>query len=100
MFDGGIGSGYLFITTEAVGSIPAGARVRIGSAWFDGIAWVYTIVTEDGRTTAEARESQLTYALPATATPTPSFTLTGGSSQRTGNSAPLGEPHSPTGRDA
>ena len=99
-YGGSIGMGYLFMTTEPVGPIPAGARVRIGSAWFDGIAWVYSIVAEDERTTAEARGSQLTYALPATATPTPSFTLTGRSSQHTGNGAPLSGPHTATGRDA
>jgi hypothetical protein len=100
VFGSSIGMGYRLITTQPVGPIPAGTRVGIGSARFNGTEWIYTIVAEDGHATAEARQSQLAYALPATATPTPSFTLTGGSSQRTRNSAPLGEPHSPTGRDA
>jgi hypothetical protein len=67
-----IGTGYLR-TTEQVGAIPAGARVRIGSAWFDGIEWIYEIVAEDGFTTAQARTAQLTYdTLPVyTSTPTP-----------------------------
>jgi hypothetical protein len=99
-FGGSIGMGYMFITIEPVGPIPAGARVRIGSAWFDGITWVYSIVAEDERTTAEARGSQLTYALPATATPTPSFTLTGRSSPRTGDSSLSGGFYAATGRDA
>jgi hypothetical protein len=82
-----IGSGISLRTTEQVGAIPAGTRVRIGSAWFDGMDWYYSVVAEDGFTTAEARTSQLTYdTLPVPAyspTPTPtaacpySATLTG-----------------------
>jgi len=79
LYGSSIGMGYALITTEQVGSIPAGTRVRIGSAWFDGTDWVDNIVTEDGQTTAEARQSQLAYAPPTTATSTPLFfTPTGG----------------------
>jgi hypothetical protein len=70
-FNGQIGSSAWLRTTEQVGAIPVGTRVRIGSAWFDGIEWRYQIVAEDGVTTAEARTSQLTYdTLPVSATPT------------------------------
>jgi hypothetical protein len=76
LYGSSIGMGYALITTEPVGPIPAGAQVRIGSAWFDGTDWVYSIVAEDGQTTADARQWQLTYAPPPA--PTPTFTLTGG----------------------
>lgn len=81
-FGGEIGSSTLLRTTEPVGAIPAGARVRIGSAWFDGLEWHYDIVAEDGVTTAEARTSQLTYDtqpynLTPTATPLTSITIKG-----------------------
>ena len=80
VFGGQIGSGLSLRTTEQVGAIPAGARVRIGSAWFDGIEWHYSIVAEDGITTAEARTSQLTYDTQPgpsyTPTPTPLTSVT------------------------
>jgi hypothetical protein len=73
-----IGSGGYLRTTEQVGAIPAGARVRIGSAWFDGFDWVYQVVAEDGYTTAEVRTYQLAYdTLPVytpTLLPTTSYT--------------------------
>jgi hypothetical protein len=80
-FGAQIGSGSYLRTTEQIGAIPAGARVRIGSAWFDGMEWWYTIVAEDGITSAEARTAQLTYdTLPMssytpTATPLTSVTI-------------------------
>jgi uncharacterized protein YraI len=72
-YDGSIGmSGYNLMTIEQVGAIPAGTRVRIGSAYFTGSEWIYQIATQGEQTTADARESQLTYAPPdvaPTATP-------------------------------
>jgi hypothetical protein len=58
VYDDFIGTGYALRTTERVGSIPAGARVRISAGWFDGFGWMYDIVAEDG-TTAQARTAQL-----------------------------------------
>lgn len=49
------------VTTEDIGDIRAGTRVRIGSGWFQGRDWQYDIVSDDGRT-ATAWQSQLTYA--------------------------------------
>lgn len=64
-YGGSIGmSGYNLMTTEQVGAIPAGTRVRIGSAYFTGTEWMYQISTQDEQTTAEAREAQLAYAPP------------------------------------
>jgi hypothetical protein len=72
-YGGSIGmSGYNLMTTEQVGAIPAGTRVRIGSAYFTGSEWIYQIATQDEQTTADAHESQLAYAPPdvaPTATP-------------------------------
>lgn len=64
--------GYPLITLEQVGSIPAGTRVRIGSAWYDGLEWVYNVTAEGEQLTAEARRSQLAYGPAFTPTPTPS----------------------------
>jgi uncharacterized protein YraI len=82
-YGGSIGTtGYNLMTTEQVGAIPAGTRVRIGSAYFTGSEWIYQIATQDEQITADARESQLAYAPPdvaPTATPvaeTPSPTPT------------------------
>jgi len=66
-----IGMGYVFITNENVGAIPAGARVRISSATQDASDWIYLIVTQDEQTTAEARASQLAWAAGVTPGPTP-----------------------------
>ncbi len=69
-----IGTGsYPLITLEQVGQIPAGTHVRIGSAWFDGLAWVYNIAAEGEQLFADARADQLTYAPGPTPTPTPTF---------------------------
>jgi hypothetical protein len=68
-----IGMGdYPLITLEQVGQIPAGTRVRIGSAWFDGLAWVYNITAAGEQLFGDARSSQLAYAPAFTPTPTPS----------------------------
>jgi hypothetical protein len=75
-FGAQIGSGTWLRTTESVGAIPSGARVRIGSAWFDGIEWYYGIVAEDGITSAEARTSQLTYDTQPVPSYTPTYTFT------------------------
>lgn len=70
-FQGAGGMGYLLMTTEQVGAIPAGARVRLSHSQFNGDAWIYVIVAEDGVTTAEARAYQITYAPDVTPGPTP-----------------------------
>jgi hypothetical protein len=75
-FDGGLWAGYGLVTTTQVGNIPAGARVRIGGAWFDGYGWRYTIVMEDEQTVAEARASQLAYAPGFPLTPTQVWPVT------------------------
>ncbi len=71
VFSGSIGMGYLLVTTQQVGTMPANTRVRISHAWFDSVGWWYYIVAEDETTTAEAREWQLTYAPDVTPGPTP-----------------------------
>lgn len=71
MFGQDIGTGPVMVTTETVGPIPAGSRVSIGHTWFDGSAWWYGIVMQDGYTTAEARAWQLQYATGTPPTPTP-----------------------------
>ncbi len=68
-------NGYTLLTTTQVGSIPANTNVTIGTAHFDGAAWVYQIVTRDGKT-ADARDSQLMWApgiTPGAPTPAPAF---------------------------
>src|SRR5574341_2176418 len=67
--------GYPLITTEQVGSIPPGTRVRISSALFDGQGWLYQIVAIDEQTMADAREHQLAYAADFTPGPTPTLQL-------------------------
>lgn len=71
-----IGSGFAMVTTEQVGAIASGARVRISSAWYTSGEWVYSIVDENG-VSAEARTWQImrtgTIASP---TPTPNITPT------------------------
>jgi hypothetical protein len=79
-FGAQIGSDTWLRTTEPVGAIPAGVRVRIGSAWFDGMEWRYTVVMEDGITSAEAVTAQLAYdtqpnSLTPTITPLTSVTI-------------------------
>lgn len=73
-FESYIGMGYLLITTEQVGNIPAGARVRISHASRDEYGWLYFIVAQDEVTTAEARDNQLTPAPYATPGPSPTPT--------------------------
>jgi hypothetical protein len=65
-------SGYREVTTERVGAIPAHTRVRISEAWLSPTGWVYTIVTSDEKTAAQASDSQLTYAPDVTPGVTPS----------------------------
>lgn len=76
IFGGAIGMGfYAAITNQPVGDIPAGTRVQISSAWFDGIEWIYNITDEAGRDNA-ARESQLDVApdyTPGMSTPTAAY---------------------------
>jgi hypothetical protein len=66
-----IGMGYLMVTTDQIGAIPAGTRVRISHAWHDGYRWMYYIVTQDEHTTADAYEWQIAYAPDVTPGPTP-----------------------------
>jgi hypothetical protein len=61
-FSSDTSSVYRFITTEAVGEIPANTLVRIQETRFENGGWVYVIVTQDERHTADARESQITIA--------------------------------------
>lgn len=68
--------GYVLMTTEQVGSIPAGTRVRAGSLWFDGTYTMYQISAQDG-STAEAREDQLALAPDVTPGPTPTAAFDG-----------------------
>jgi hypothetical protein len=71
-----IGMGYLLMTTEQVGNIPAGARVMISHASRDENGWLYFIMAQDEVTFAEARENQLTLAPHVTPGPTPTATQT------------------------
>ncbi len=75
-FSGYLGMGvYWFITTEQVGSIPANTRVNLSTAYFDGYDWIY-LVTTDGSTFVEVRQTQLAWAPDATpGAPTPSAAL-------------------------
>lgn len=65
--------GYPLVTTEQVGSLQPGTRVRISSALFDGQGWLYQIVAMDERTIADARERQLAYAPDVTPGLTPTI---------------------------
>ncbi len=71
---------FSVFTKQPVGDIPAGALVRISSAWWDGIEWHYDVVDEQGRFAGSVLESQLEFApasLPGgTFTPTPFASLT------------------------
>jgi hypothetical protein len=79
MFQSELGMGTeRVITLEQIGVIPAGTKVRISTATFDGREWVYTIVMDDDRTFADARESQLRWAPNETpGAPTPTAGLQG-----------------------
>ncbi|MFN8375171.1 MAG: hypothetical protein U0694_20135, partial [Anaerolineae bacterium] len=69
------GSGYILITLEQIGEIPAGTRVGIGSMYMQGGVWIYQITTQDGLY-ADAHASQLAYApgvTPGAPTPTALF---------------------------
>ena len=46
-------------TTEQVGAIPTGTRVRISHAWYENSGWIYAIMSEDETTFAEAHEWQI-----------------------------------------
>jgi uncharacterized protein YgiM (DUF1202 family) len=60
-----------FITTERIGGIPVNTRVNLSTAYFDGYDWIY-LITADGSTFVEARQSQLAWAPDATpGAPTP-----------------------------
>lgn len=47
-------------TVTQVGTIPANTMVLVGSAYYNGQEWIYS-VSEDGINYAEARESQLSF---------------------------------------
>ncbi len=70
-------AGYPLLTTEDVGPIPAGSRVRLSASRFDGRSTLYDVVMQDERRAAEARQDQLVLApdvtpgVPATASPAP-----------------------------
>jgi len=70
-----IGMGYLLITTEQVGAIPANTRVRIIQTDSDSSDRLYTIETETDHITVKAHSYQLTYAPDVTpgVTPTSPF---------------------------
>lgn len=66
----------MVMTIAQVGDIPPNTPVQVGSAYYDGQQWHYSI-SADGSTYAEALESQLAFAGAGvvsgfTATPTPS----------------------------
>jgi hypothetical protein len=67
------GFNSLFITREQVGNIPAGTQVQVTGGYYYGLGeWVYSVVTLDNQTGAEARYSQLEPVdMPTTATSTP-----------------------------
>jgi hypothetical protein len=68
--------GYVLVTNEQVGSIAADTEVRISHATFTGTGWIYTVVTRDGSTVADAYEYQLRYApdiTPSAPPPIPLF---------------------------
>jgi uncharacterized protein YgiM (DUF1202 family) len=71
----GGGSGYIYITTRPVGSIPADTQVSISTAYFNGSEYVYQVMTRNGKT-GEARDADLAYApdiTPGASTPSPAF---------------------------
>jgi hypothetical protein len=71
-FSQAIGMGYLLMTTEPVGTIPADARVRIISATVDNNGeWLYSIEAKNDGSTGDARAYQLAYALDVTPRVTP-----------------------------
>ncbi len=71
--------GYIVVTLEQVGTIPAGSDVRVSSAWYNqDRGWTYSIVAEDGITTADALEYQLAFKPgidPYAPTPTSEFLI-------------------------
>jgi hypothetical protein len=62
-------AGFPLATLETIGAIPVNTRVQIGSAYYDGAAWRYQIVSQDGQV-AEARPDQLAYVPGSVPTPT------------------------------
>lgn len=99
VFDSALRSGgYVLITLVPIGNIPPNTHVAIGSAFYDGSQWHYGIVTQDGTASADALDSQLTYApdyVPYAATPAAQFSNYIGMSgynlvttQQVGNIAP------------
>ncbi len=58
--------GFNLILLADAGAIPAGTRVAIGSAYYDGTSWFYGVYTQDGVGSDSVPESQLTYAPAAT----------------------------------
>ncbi len=75
-FDSALRQGDVFLTTTSpISDLPAGTRVKIKSAFFDGTSWSYQIETEDGRL-YQAFEWQLVQTINPSATPIPSPTWT------------------------
>lgn len=70
-------AGYQLMTTEPVSEIPANTRVQITSMRLGIDGWLYTIVAPDGKTFAEATDSQLAYVPGATPGATPMMTYAG-----------------------
>jgi hypothetical protein len=72
VFGGDAAGGYPLLTLTQVGNIPANTRVRISTYQYDSLkGWIYTIMAQDGVTTAEAKENQITYAPGYIPGPTP-----------------------------
>jgi hypothetical protein len=68
--------GYVLLTTEQVGDIPANALVRINTAQYNGSEWLYEVIAKDGQTRGQAHDWQLQYApdfVPGAVTPTAMF---------------------------
>ncbi len=57
-----IGGNYSLVLKVAVGSLPAGTRVRVTSAYQGMDGWVYSVITQNSTNTYEVPESQLDYA--------------------------------------
>lgn len=75
-FDSALRQGNVsLMTTSPIGDLPAGARVKIKSAFFDGTSWTYAVETEDGRL-YQAFEWQLVQTVNPPPTPIPTHTAT------------------------
>jgi hypothetical protein len=64
-FNASIGAGSFTVVLLAdTGTIPAGTRVAIGSAFYDGTSWYYGVYTETGASADAVPESQLSSIAP------------------------------------